>query len=339
MKILFFTRLYYPHIGGVEKHIYEISKVLIKDGHKITVLTTRHEDNLLSDKKMGGIRIVRFFQPAIKYFGLLYTWYFLFKNRSLIKESDVVHIHDVFIWYWPFKILFPKKRVYVTNHGQWGNFPISISDIIQKKISRLFASGIISVGKYIDKNYHIKSDSLIYGAVNIVNNAGRSKDKKLLLYVGRLDKSISLAKFLEVLEILKTNNLAKNLKVEFCGDGELRSRCEQFGVVHGFSDPSKYYEKATYVYASGYLTILEAIMNKCLVFTMYCNPHQKDYYRLSPFSKYIVTENSSKKLASVFMGFQSNPRIGTKIRKEGYNFAKKYSWENLVNVYTNLWKK
>ncbi|KKQ93581.1 MAG: hypothetical protein UT19_C0010G0025, partial [Candidatus Woesebacteria bacterium GW2011_GWB1_39_10b] len=28
MKVLFLTRLYWPHVGGVEKHVYEIGKRL-----------------------------------------------------------------------------------------------------------------------------------------------------------------------------------------------------------------------------------------------------------------------------------------------------------------------
>ena len=39
MTILFLARRFYPQIGGVEKHVLEISKLLIKKGHKIIVIT------------------------------------------------------------------------------------------------------------------------------------------------------------------------------------------------------------------------------------------------------------------------------------------------------------
>ena len=39
MKILFLARRFHPDIGGVEKHVFEIGKVMVKDGHEITVIT------------------------------------------------------------------------------------------------------------------------------------------------------------------------------------------------------------------------------------------------------------------------------------------------------------
>ena len=46
MTILFFCQTFYPHIGGVEKHVLEVSKLLVKKGHLVTVLTEQYEDEL-----------------------------------------------------------------------------------------------------------------------------------------------------------------------------------------------------------------------------------------------------------------------------------------------------
>ena len=59
MNILFFSRLFYPHIGGVEKHVLEISKILIKKGHKIVVVTEQHQKDLKSKEKVEGIEVYR----------------------------------------------------------------------------------------------------------------------------------------------------------------------------------------------------------------------------------------------------------------------------------------
>ena len=40
-NILFLTRSFYPNIGGVEKHVLELSKELIKRGYRITVITEK----------------------------------------------------------------------------------------------------------------------------------------------------------------------------------------------------------------------------------------------------------------------------------------------------------
>ena len=39
MTILFFAKRFYPEIGGVEKHVLEIGKRLVKKGNRVIVVT------------------------------------------------------------------------------------------------------------------------------------------------------------------------------------------------------------------------------------------------------------------------------------------------------------
>ena len=337
MKILFFTRLFWPHVGGVEKHISEISKRLIKKGYKITLLTTKYQSNLYTSELVHGINVHRFRHPKIKYLGLLYSWFWLFKNIDLIKQSDIIHIHDVFIWYWPFRIIFPSKKVYVTYHGRWGRYPIPLNDLLQKKIGAILSSGVISIGDYIHKNYGIKSDIISYGATDIPSKS-LGKNEKLIVYVGRLDKDIGLMTLINAYKYYDDSNHHSNIKIEFCGDGELANECKKYGKVHGFVDPSPFYQKAKYCFASGYLTILEALANKCLVFTAYDNPLQKDYYQLVPFKKYINISSNPVKLSQTLIGLSKNEKRANTLIKNGYNWVKTQTWEKLTQDYLKLWK-
>jgi len=88
MKILFLVRRKWPRVGGVEKHVERVADRLQRIGHKIKIISER-------DIKY----------PHIKFLGLLCIWFWLFKNRSLIKQSDIIHCHDVFIWYLPFRFV------------------------------------------------------------------------------------------------------------------------------------------------------------------------------------------------------------------------------------------
>lgn len=335
MRILFFTRLYYPHTGGVERHIKEISRVLIKKGHDVTIVTTKFEKDLSSEEDVDGVRVIRFVQPDIKIFGLLYTWIWFFKNINLIKKSDIVHIHDVFIWYWPFRIIFPYKKVFVTNHGQWGKYPLTFMDVLQKRISRKCSDGVISIGEYIDKNYGIKSDVLAYGATEKPKKVGLV-DKIGLLYVGRLDNITGLPVFLKMLDKEKSGGF--KLNVIFCGEGELRRKCEKYGKVLGWRDPEPYYERSKYVFASGYLTIFEALAHKCLVFSAYQNPMQKDYYEMTPFSKFIITADNSESLSKIFKYYKNNSGISDKLTNAGFKWVQDQTWENMTQSYLLLWK-
>ena len=46
MKILFFTKYYFPHLGGVEKHTREVAERLVKKGHHVTVMTMKYDHKL-----------------------------------------------------------------------------------------------------------------------------------------------------------------------------------------------------------------------------------------------------------------------------------------------------
>lgn len=163
MKILYITRLYSPHVGGVEKHVYEVAKELQQKGNKITILTERYDNDLKEAESVDGINVFRFSYPRIKLIGLLYIWRQIFKYKKFIQESDVVHVHDVFIWYLPFRFLYPKKMVFVTFHGWEGIYPIPFLNILQKRIASKYSRGTIGVGKYIGKHYGIIVNKITYG--------------------------------------------------------------------------------------------------------------------------------------------------------------------------------
>lgn len=339
MKILFLSRLYWPHVGGVEKHIARVSKSLSLRGYKVTVLTTRYHKKLKAREKKNGIEILRFRQPNIKYLGLLDTWLWLFKNRTLIQQNDIVHIHDVFIWYWPFKILYPDKKVYITFHGRWGKYPIPWIDILQKKIGAKLSKGVFCIGDYIPKNYGINADAISYGAVSTVLRSVVEKDEESIVYVGRLDKDIGLKIILQAIKRFRRLVDDNKLNVEFVGDGSLREECEKYGKVHGFTDPEPFYRKAKYCFASGYLTILEAMAHKCLVFAAYDNPLKKDYYEMTPFKDFIVIAGSSKELLRKFKYYSKNKKAAQKKINKGYNWVKGQTWEEVTDSYLKLWGK
>ena len=146
MNILFLVQHQLPHIGGVERHVYEISQKLKAKGQNVSMISG-------DDIKY----------PKIKFLGLLYIWIWLWGHRRIIEKTDVVHCHDVFIWYLPFRFLYSKKPVYTTFHGWEGIWPIPLKNILLKRLATKLSWRTIAVGKYIEKYYGIKADKIIYG--------------------------------------------------------------------------------------------------------------------------------------------------------------------------------
>ena len=168
MTILFFSRLFYPHIGGVETHVLEVGKRLVKRGHKIIVITEKYQSKGESAKVTGevdGIEIRRI--PVERDSGVVplsgtpqndggkkfRIWWWLWQHKDLIKNADIVHCHDVFFWYLPFRFLYFNKPVYTTFHGYETKFPPSKKAIFVRRISEKLSWGNICVGDYIKKWY------------------------------------------------------------------------------------------------------------------------------------------------------------------------------------------
>jgi len=232
------------------------------------------------------MEVVRFWYPKVKIFGLLFIWtQFVFKQFKLFKDADIVHVHDVFIWYLPLKLLFPRKIVFVTHHGWEGKFPIPFWNKLNKKISNKLTNGSICVGDYIEKYYGIKCDEVVYGGVEIPKNVGKKK-KGLTVFLGRLEKDTGLLKFLK-----KEGTTEIDSEIIFVGDGSLRKECEKVGKVVGFTNPKHYLEKAETVISSGYLSCLEAFSYKCKVKVFWDNELKKDYWKNSPFWEFIEKED------------------------------------------------
>lgn len=319
MRALLLTESSWPNIGGVERHIKEIVPLLESASIEIEIVSKR---NLFGDKK------------NIKFLTLLQIWWKLLGKIQSIRNAHTILIHDVFIYYLPFALIFPRKKIITTFHGHEKIYPIPLKNILYKKLAQKFSTYTISIGSYINKHYSLsnKNNFISYGAVNIsdTNNNKIQKVKNSFLFVGRLENDTGLSIFLEFLDILKQNNI--NFSVKFCGEGKMRSTCLLYGEVLGFVDPNKYLVKSENCFAGGYLSILEAMVNHNYVLTAYENPLKKDYLLNSPFRNQIATGNSAKQLYLSKQEIHTRPRL----LQENFNLAKKHSYSELAKLYLKL---
>lgn len=87
---------FYPRLGGVEMHIWQISKALIQRGHKVIVLTHAYG-------KRAGVRYIStglkvYYLPMIPFvdqviFPTFYSWLPLFRNIVIRERVTIVHGH------------------------------------------------------------------------------------------------------------------------------------------------------------------------------------------------------------------------------------------------------
>lgn len=332
MTIVFLAPRFYPQIGGVEKHAYEIARRLSKR-NRIYVIT---EGKKTRRENINGIRVIRLYFGKNNWFKKFVIWKKILEYHSLIQKADIVHCHDVFFWYLPLRIIYPTKKVYVTFHGYETIFPPSSKAVFIRKLSEKLSNGNISVGDYIGKWYGTKSNAVIYGAWDKVKTKTSvfNKDKKLkILFIGRIEKDTGVEVYSQALEKLR------NFKFEACGDGSYRKEFEKLGKVHGFvKNLDRYIEKSDIVFASSYLSIIKAMSFKRPIFSVYENSLKRDYLKMAPFSKWIYIANSPKMIVGQIKRVMRDKRIREKNVNLAYNWASDQTWNKLKNTYLNLWR-
>jgi glycosyltransferase involved in cell wall biosynthesis len=340
MNILFLTRRFYPDIGGVEKHAFEIGKRLVQKGHSVSVVAELQTDKNLSQKpaNIDGMTVYRINVGGDNWFKKFRIWKNLWSLKKIIQNSDVIHCHDVFFWYLPFRFLYPKKPVYTTFHG-YESYPIKKSAIIIRKISEKLSWGNICIGDFIKKWYGTRPTFVSYGAVETSSFKLQVSNfkKESAIFIGRLDDDTGISTYIKAFEILKTKYPKFELLV--IGDGKHRKLVEKKVKVLGFKENSeKYFLKYHFAFVSGYLSILEAFAAKKLIFAVYDNPLKQDYLKLSPFSKSIVIVENEKILAEKIKYYLDHPKEGNNLVNNSYNWVKNQTWEKLTNTYLQLWK-
>lgn len=146
-KICFITAFFYPTIGGVEAHIENVSKELMKLGYDVEVYTSdMNRDERISQKKeeLNGIKIRRF-KNWIK---ISFAEMFFPGLFSAVKNSDadIFHVHG-YRHLFNFAFLFSKKPFFLTPH--WPIYKGQRNRIIQLIVD----SVDWLLGRYIFKNF------------------------------------------------------------------------------------------------------------------------------------------------------------------------------------------
>jgi glycosyltransferase involved in cell wall biosynthesis len=89
MKIAQVAPYFYPHIGGVETHVYNLAKGLLKEGHEVTVYTSQVKGSK-ENEIYEGINIKRA-KPLTTIFTTPVTP--KLKQRILHDKHDIIHAH------------------------------------------------------------------------------------------------------------------------------------------------------------------------------------------------------------------------------------------------------
>lgn len=253
MKVLQLTAHFPPNVGGVETHLSDLVKALVKRNWEVSVLTYRPlttgaKWNMY--EKNEGVEIFRipwlahlFYQlikyPVLEFLYLLPGLFFTAPLVILFKHPDVVHAHGLVAGF--AGVFWGKlfgKRVIISTHSIY-HFPqkgfyrefvkwiFSKSDKVMglsKQAKHEIASlGIIS--KKVD-NFTYWIDLEKFKRVEGAKQKLGWRDKFTVLFVGRLVEEKGILVLLESVKIWNSN-----IKLKIIGSGPLEERIKHLNYL------------------------------------------------------------------------------------------------------------
>lgn len=116
MRLVYVLEYYYPNIGGVETLFKSLIECLAKEGHQITIITSRVTPESPLKEKQGNIQIIR--MPFNNRY--LFTFLGFFYALPYIKHSQLVHTtsYNAAVPAF-FGAVFFGKKVVITFHEVW----------------------------------------------------------------------------------------------------------------------------------------------------------------------------------------------------------------------------
>ena len=223
MKILFLTPQYLPHIGGVEKHLSQVIVHLPLE-YSVTIVTARNTNADLEHEKIGRADVWRLPTQTKKS-----IWSWLTHHLFLLRDADVIHIHDVFFWILPFRLLFFWKKMYMTFHGYEAPGPVTLKYILWHQCAELCTDGNICVGSFHQNVYDVEPTAITYGGVTHTEKVKKRKTHSII-FVGRLDEDTGILWYMKALLLLQLQGETYHLDI--FGDGPLKKTLEKYSTEY-----------------------------------------------------------------------------------------------------------
>jgi len=236
MKIAFIGQKGIPaKFGGVERHVEELAAQMAEQGHQIFVyVRNNYTDKKLKERR--GVKLIHLPGISTKHLDAI-SHTFLATIHSLFQDYDVIHYQAIgpSSLSWIVKLL-KRKTVLVSTfhcqdyyHQKW-NWLARKYLHISERIACKIPDGIIAVSKTLRehalKKYGV-SAALIPNGSKANPNFGNEalikwnlKEKKYILFVGRLIKHKGVHYAIEAFKQMEdTNKVANNFKLVIVGGG------------------------------------------------------------------------------------------------------------------------
>ncbi|KPJ69869.1 hypothetical protein AMJ44_02055 [candidate division WOR-1 bacterium DG_54_3] len=377
MKIAMLTPFFYPHTGGTEKYVKDLSIALAQAGHEVTIISNNlpRSKNASAEETMDGIKIIRL--PAILLFNYLpVSWAF---NLKMLEGFDVVHAHVPAFGFARAVAGKVKQPVIVTYHcditvfEKWFGIPIPhwftktvefLTDLYGRYIISKVNIAYNTTETYaktspVMKNFPVRAIpiGIFHGKIDeMQKKLGLSLEKKRknqILFLGRLAGN----KGCDYLVKAMPRILEKfpETKLIICGEGDekkyilslikkygLEKSIEMFGVVDFAKLTELFYTSLIYVFPS--INRLEAFgivqleaMSNYTAIVASDIPGPNEVMDVGR-TGVLVPKQDPPAIADAVISLLADPKKAIEMGKAGRKLVEtKYDWKVIAEQVVNLY--
>ena len=251
MNVLMITPRYFPHMGGIETHVHEVGRRLVRQGVNVTLLTTEPQD-LYSQfpRETGdeGMRVIR-----VKAWPPGRDYYIAPEIFSLVKHGtwDLIHCQGCHTFVPPVGMLAARRAripYVVTFHtgGHSSTFRNSIRGMQWQLLRPLLAGASKLIGvSHFEVDYFRQALRLPSRQFRVIPNgatlptlthpapSSKASSQTLIVSVGRLERYKGHQRVITALPIIRERCPDARLLILGAGpyEANLRQLAQQTGVA------------------------------------------------------------------------------------------------------------
>lgn len=347
LRIVWLAKAAAPDVGGVQKYVYEVARILAGDGHHFTLMAGDRSGRLAKRDTCEGIHIRRF--PTGRSATRLTAS--LWRNLDAFLTADVIHVSDLEIlelYHATLGWLLGPRPVFLTRHGMSGRFPLPAGECLRARRAALLAWGTVDDGAFIEKRLGVAPDVIINpGLRPTADELPRSPEPepRTAVFLGRLEPDTGIELYLQSLAFLRERD-GIHLRLDVYGEGTLKSRlaawarARRLPVVWHPARPrgQMLLHQGQLAFVSGRMAIFEAMARRRPVIAAYPNPLKRDYICGEWFSPFIDAGHTPEQIADHVARLVRDPFLLRARVEAAYEAVRGLDWRHTADAYLALWR-
>ena len=358
MKILIFNWRCpkHPEAGGAEKYLYEISKRLIKKGHKIVWFSASFNGAKEVDN-LEGIEIIRM---GGRY--TVYAYAFIYFLKKFKKEKFDIIIDDIngVPFFSPFYVKIPKLAIihHLMKKQFFKELPFFLAMIgyfIERSIPFFYSqTSFITVSNSSKEELSkigIKNITIVPNGIDLTCCHSKLDKYNIptVLFLGRLKKYKRIDLLLRAFTVVSEK--IKNVNLWIAGDGDHRAALEELATklnlqnitFWGYVDEKEKKELLQKAWVlvmpslkEGWgITVIEANIcgTPCIAYDV---PGLRDSIKDGETGILVRKDGNVKKLAEAIYEILTNNKLRKKLSQNAIEWAKQFSWDKSAEEFEKV---